>query len=447
MIATSVAAIARVPEALAAIGAGPQGRFESVRFDSERNALLLTGEPGTYAAQGVFTGEPIALDPGASRVSWRARWTTPLEWDRHTGNPVIVSRPGKWDETDVSTCCIVPHGDELRMFYGARDRGIGLATGRLDDLSQWRRREKPVFSAGATGAFDAGGVMSPTIVPVTDSNWFMYYVGYDPTRVKGKIKVHQIGLARSIDAGESWQRVATDPVLPLGPPGSVDGATISSNSVLKVGERWYCWYTGIAQIPYLASICLATSTDGIRWEKHPHNPVLSFNPYVETDAFMVATPHVLHEQGVFKMWFNSKGYGSGRGIGDYSIGYAESLDGVHWERCEKRPLLGPSRSGWDSTMVEYPEVVRLRDKYVMWYCGDAYRSLGYAVGRTTTRAIVEARVSDRRESGWTPWSVLDDPMGSRFARPAKFAQLRVSLFSEDPTVTPMIQSLIVDTSK
>jgi predicted GH43/DUF377 family glycosyl hydrolase len=270
---------------------------------------------------------------------------------------VLTATPGRWDDGTVSTCSIVENGSTLTMFYGARDRGIGAADGDATNLSQWRKRPAPVLQAGRVGAFDAGGVLSPAVVPVSSSLWYMYYVGYDPTRFNGQVKMHQIGLARSTDAGHSWARVSAEPVLALGPPGSCDGATISSNTVLRIGTRWYCWYTGISQFPYLAGVCLATSSDGIRWEKYAHNPVLGYNPYVATDAFMVATPQVLYEEGVFKMWYNSKGFGAGISAGDYHIGYAESLDGIHWERSPILPVLGPSGHGWDSQMVEYPEVL------------------------------------------------------------------------------------------
>lgn len=424
----------------------PQGSYDGVRFDPERNAILLTGEPGSYADKGVFTSAPFALQAAAaSRVSWRPRWTTPLQWDRFEGNPILKSSPGSWDDSVITTCSIVPSNDALKMFYGARDRGIGLAEGHARDLSRWRKRERPLLEAGSKGAFDAGGVLSPAIVPVSDSLWYMYYVGYDPTRVKGAIKVHQIGLAQSTDQGETWARVSTEPVLPLGPPGSCDGATISSNTVLKLGDRWYSWYTGISQIPYLASICLATSGDGIHWDKYPHNPVLSYNPYVETDAFMVATPQVLHEEGVFKMWYNSKGFGEGRSIGNYRIGYAESLDGIHWERCAKLPVLGPSGSGWDATMVEYPEVLNIGGTHYMWYCGEGYGTIGYAKGRTVTSAVVETRTgsSATPDSRWSAWTAHDDPLASALKQPRAHAQMRVTLQTTDRGVTPMVQNLSV----
>jgi predicted GH43/DUF377 family glycosyl hydrolase len=300
----------------------------------------------------------------------------------------------------------------------------------------------PVLQAGKVGAFDAGGVLSPAVVPLSPSLWYMYYVGYDPKRFNGQVKMHQIGLARSTNGGRSWTRMTPEPVLAIGPPGSCDGATISSNTVLKVGDRWLCWYTGISQFPYLGSVCLATSRDGIHWEKYPHNPVLGYNPYIASDAFLVATPQVLYEEGVFKMWYNSKGFGSGTSAGDYRIGYAESLDGIHWERSPVLPVLGPSGHGWDSQMVEYPEVLSRNGRYHLFYCGDGYGTIGYAEGKALTRATLETRSGRTAvpDSSWGAWTSRAST-GALTSESGSYMQIRVSLETSDPRVSPMIQRL------
>jgi predicted GH43/DUF377 family glycosyl hydrolase len=232
----------------------------------------------------------------------------------------------------------------------------------------------------------------------------------------------------------------------MGPPGSCDGATVSSNCVLRVGERWYSWYTGISQWPYLASVCLATSSDGISWDKYPHNPVLSYNPYVATDAFMVATPWVLHEEGIYKMWYNSRGFADGTKLGNYRIGYAESLDGIHWERCDILPVLGPSSHGWDAQMVEYPAVANLGGHYYMWYCGNEYSTIGCAQGRSITSVLVETRTGESRvpDASWSGWQSHTQSTGSVLREMRGNVQVRLSLRTANRRISPMIQRFSIE---
>jgi predicted GH43/DUF377 family glycosyl hydrolase len=156
---------------------------------------------------------------------------------------------------------------------------------------------------------------------------------------------------------------------------------------------------------------------------------------------MVATPQVLYEEGVFKMWYNAKGFGDGTSVGDYRIGYAESLDGIQWERSPTLPVLGASGRGWDSQMVEYPEVLKLDDRYYLYYCGNEYGSIGYAEGRSTTSATVEMRTgsSATPDSNWTGWN--SSAVDSTLENAREYVQIRVTLRSANPAVTPMIQQL------
>src|SRR3546814_2738331 len=76
------------------------------------------------------------------------------------------------------------------------------------------------------------------------------------------------------------------------------------------------------------------------------------------------------------MWFAHKGEA-------YRLGYAESDDGIRWQRDDSFAGVAPSASGWDSQMVEYAAVARHGDRYFMFYNGDNYGAggIGLQVGR------------------------------------------------------------------
>jgi predicted GH43/DUF377 family glycosyl hydrolase len=423
-----------------------RGEHLGTAFDQGQNGIVLQRAPsGRFPAQGVYLSPMIEVAPAETlRLVWQPRWTTPLVWEKHPGNPVVAGTKGRWDEKNVTTCSIVPIGDRLRMYYGSRGIGIGIAEAPTGDIHHWEKQARPILTTGPASAFDGGGVLSAEVVPVTPTHWHLYYVGYHPTKRHGNTKVHQIGLAQSDDGGLTWTRTSDDPVVAHGPEGSFDGFAISSNSVLYLGDKWYCWYTGISQTPYLSSIGLATSRDGHRWEKYPFNPVMYYNPHIIHEAFMVAKPHVLYEEGVFKMWYTARGMTENRKSGNYSICYAESLDGIHWQRYPGNPVVKPSSTGWDGTMVEYAEVINAGGRYHMWYCGDAYANIGYALGRSLAAINLQIRAGTGVPGNplWTEWMT---PPGMAhqeiFSIKADYVQIRATLTTNDPQLTPILQNL------
>ena len=66
----------------------------------------------------------------------------------------------------------------------------------------------------------------------------------------------------------------------------------------------------------------------------------------------------------------------------YRIGYAESLDGIHWERSPLNPVMDKTDGdGFDNERSEYPEIQKHDDgTYRMWFCGNPFGSVGYAEG-------------------------------------------------------------------
>src|SRR3546814_15671541 len=75
------------------------------------------------------------------------------------------------------------------------------------------------------------------------------------------------------------------------------------------------------------------------------------------------------------LWFAHKGEA-------YRLGYAESDDGIRWQRDDSFAGVAPSASGWDSQMVEYAAVARHGDRYFMFYNGD-----NYGAGRSEERRV------------------------------------------------------------
>ncbi|WP_340119474.1 methyltransferase domain-containing protein [Pelagibius sp. 7325] len=81
--------------------------------------------------------------------------------------------------------------------------------------------------------------------------------------------------------------------------------------------------------------------------------------FASEDEIALARPFVLHDEGRYKMWFAHKGSA-------YTLGHAESEDGVHWQRDDSFAGLALSPGTWDGDMVEYAAVASHDGRYFMF---------------------------------------------------------------------------------
>ncbi len=98
----------------------------------------------------------------------------------------------------------------------------------------------------------------------------------------------------------------------------------------------------------------------MRLNRHPANPILLPDPLSDWETYNVFNPSVIYHGGLFHMHYRAQGL-------DYvsRIGYAVSVDGVHWNRL-RRPVLEPA-SEQDARGVEDPRVTVLDGVYYMAY--------------------------------------------------------------------------------
>jgi len=98
------------------------------------------------------------------------------------------------------------------------------------------------------------------------------------------------------------------------------------------------------------------------------------------DGLSVGAPTVISSTGKYRMWYQGRGL-SFFGYGS-SLGYAESPDGVTWEKYAGNPVLEPGESGeWDSAYRGQVAVLEEGGTYKMWYSGGTFSppwQVGYA---------------------------------------------------------------------
>ncbi|HYH09787.1 MAG TPA: hypothetical protein VEK11_22250 [Thermoanaerobaculia bacterium] len=186
-------------------------------------------------------------------------------------------------------------------------------------------------------------------------------------------------------------RIADRPVLSPGEAGLFDDSGVSLACILRVGERWFLYYTGWnlgVTVPWRNSIGLAISDDGENFTRHSLAPVLDRN---HVDPYSLSYPFVMQDGDGFSMWYGSNlRWGAEQRDMDHVIKYARSRDALHWEPT------GEICIGIDSP-DEYafsrPCVVKDGDAYRMWY---SFRGAAYRIGYAESR---DGRVWVRKDPG------------------------------------------------
>lgn len=293
----------------------------------------------------------------------------------------LIIRPNKkyqWMQTHAMVPTVQHRqGDVYRVFFSGRDDQNRSLIGYADvDLKDPVRilsiSKKPVLGLGDLGCFDDNGV-TPSWIVEHKGRTYLYYIGWNK---RSTVRMSLVsGLAISDDDGKSFQRVSKIPILDR-----TNEEPLLLNTgpcVLVENNLWRMWYvSGVEWVnPDLPryNIKYAESRDGISWKR---TGIVCIN-FRSPKENALARPCVLKEDGIYKMWFAYKGT-------DYRIGYAESKDGISWNRRDSLAGIDVSKDGWDSQMIEYAYVFRHNNKKHMFYNGNDYGKggIGYAVMET-----------------------------------------------------------------
>lgn len=232
--------------------------------------------------------------------------------------------------------------------------------------------EEPVVELGALGTFDDSGVFPSAIVTHGDQK-YLYYVGWmQPKRIPF---CGTIGLAISDDGGETFEKYSQAPLVPRN---SVDPYMTLSMDVRVEDGTWKMWYTSTTTCEVTVDgdvipnyhIKYAESTNGIDWERDG-TVCIDYGHEQET---RIARPRVLKDGETYRMW-----YCGALGGGGYRLGYAESQDGMDWERMDDEVGISLSEQGWDSEMMAYPYIVEHNGTKYMFYNGNNYGQSGFGI--------------------------------------------------------------------
>ena len=238
---------------------------------------------------------------------------------------------------------------------------IGMAQAEPEFGQVWHKSDlNPVFvNPGEAGTWNSGGI-GP--VPGGHAMWdgenyriYIFGRGPDPDNS------YSIGVFTSPHLDSGWVEYENNPVFERDPDGW-DMYGVTTPYVIKDGDTYKMWYSG-GDENYDVHIGYAESPDGYSWSRL-ETPVFSPVPESAWESLKVTRPSVhIENDSTYMMWYNAESEGI-----YWQIGYAQSTDGIDWERVQTDPVFS-LESGWASQWNSLPKVLRTEAGFTMWYSG------------------------------------------------------------------------------
>jgi len=285
-----------------------------------------------------------------------------------------------WNKSHAQVPVVDILTDRLRIYYATRN-AQGISNVSFIEVE----KEKPqkiikeckftLISLGNPGTFDDSGIMPSSIINV-GSKKYLYYIGW--TTRKTVPYQNAIGLAISDDGGKTFNKFSEGPIITVNniePYFSGTAYVSYDNGIYKMWYlsciKWDCIDGGLEPI---YNMKYAESIDGINWNQTGKVAI-----ELEHDEGGIVSASVLHENGLYKMWYGKRKRSDYRTNikNTYRIGYAESSDGVNWIRKDVLSAIDVSENGWDSEMISYPNVIDSNNELFMFYNGNGFGKTGF----------------------------------------------------------------------
>ncbi len=261
-------------------------------------------------------------------------------------------------------------------------------------MFHWRKLGKVFDPQGVTGRDWLKEFAQAPASLVFDDFVRVYFSCRPPADAQGRY----ISRSAFVDLGRpdlmSVRRVSEQPILPLGGVGEFDEFGTYPVSVIRddAGFRaYYAGWTRCESVPFNVAIGMATSSDGVGFQRVGSGPVLSYSP---DEPFVMSGPKVRRFGGTWYLFYiagRKWKQVDGRPEPVYKIRLARSDDGIRWEKLG-RDLI-ESRIEEDEAQAS-PDVHFANGKYHMFFCyrySGNYRGkqFGYRIGYASSTNLVD----------------------------------------------------------
>eukprot|EP00913_Durusdinium_trenchii_P028346 g26574.t1 len=360
---------ARTPEEAVMIlhrGAGKQWDPDIVAaFLDAIDEMQEAARQYALAAWAVCLVQPIGNSPADdsnadSRPSKPLqRWLGPQKWVRDTDGPALArGKRGAFDDTHIFAPCVIREDRRYRMWYsGSR----GTVAKRVFSLGLAESKDGKSFSRyAATPVFQFGdgkhSILTATLLRKPDGSALRengkLRMWFSSTHFAGGTGVHTLHESTSSD-GVNWSKPSESQLPGLYAPTilrernryrmwftdvskstwvishaeSPDGKNwkVTDRGVINLSQQWErsrLFYPAVLKIDgvYLmwygsywsaernkTALGFAVSEDGIRWHKHPDNPVLRPDPKRPWESHYTTSQSVIRAaDGSFRIWYASR---------------------------------------------------------------------------------------------------------------------------------------------
>lgn len=271
--------------------------------------------------------------------------------------------------------------DLIRIFFGARKHGsMSASIFYIDvDINEPHRilnfSEMPILSNGKIGCFDEDGVL-PVCLKRVDKYIYLYYGGF--SRAVSHPHFCMMGLAISKDNGNTFERFSDGPILSIS---KTDPYLIGSADIIFEDAIFHMIYTSGIQwenindnLELCYSLKYACSVNAIDWKTTEDYLISNDN-----NRYALAKPSIFKIDKDFYMMYSKRELTNYRKKGEssYKLQLAKSNNLKEWNNVNDIENITPSKNGWDSDMVCYPNVINILGRHIMFYNGNGFGESGF----------------------------------------------------------------------
>ncbi len=301
------------------------------------------------------------------------RWLAPQEWVRDVDGPVVsLGKRGEFDDTHLLAPMVMRDAGKFLLWYcGSRGSvaervfRLGLATSG-DGRQFTKHNGNPVFDFGD----NLHSVLTPTMLRHLDGT---------PMREGGRLRVWFSSTDFTDKSGRhTLHETTSEDGLKWSAPSPALLEDVYAPTVLKDDAGGYrMWFADVSKEPWIFRT--ATSRDGSKWDVAAEPVLVGDQPWEQGRLFY---PCVVRAEGMFLMWYGSywRGHPSNTALG-FAVSSDGVKWHKHPQNPVFRP--DPSRP-WESHYTTSQSVMRLPDgTWRIWYAArkePPFRNKYFSIG-------------------------------------------------------------------